>query len=68
MMEELKYGDRPAYEPKSYLIMCHEEAVLYVWLPVELAHWRLWMMWQKQLDGLWNLWIHPQATVIDTFN
>lgn len=55
MMEELKYGDRPAYELKSYLIMCHEEAVSYVWLPGELAHWQLWMMWQKHLDGLWKV-------------
>lgn len=54
MMEELKYGDGPAYEPKSYHITCHEEAVLYVWLPVELAHPHLWMMWQKQLEKLWN--------------
>lgn len=29
MTEELKYGDGPVYEPQSYLIVCHEEAVLY---------------------------------------
>lgn len=53
MMEE--YGDGPFYEPKSYLIMCHKKAVLYVWLPVEQGLWRLRMMWHKQLDGLWNV-------------
>lgn len=30
MTEELKCDDRAAYGPQLYLLVCHEEAVLYV--------------------------------------